>query len=137
MMTIMKSKKTRSKKIIVIQRRGNGNIWSDLAKTFYLLFANWLRRVPIDTVMPGPIGAEKVEDKFVEPSDEDEDRFKEEEVSLVELEKDLEMSALMKRKLRVSRNNWNSKNWPMKNYWVRTKLQLQLFLMNLIPQMIL
>ena len=55
--------------------------------------------------MPGPIGAEIVEETFVEPSDEDEDRFKEEEVSLVELEKDLEMSALMKRKLRVSRNN--------------------------------
>ena len=55
--------------------------------------------------MPGPIGAEKVEETFVMPSDEDEERFKEEEVALVELEKDLEMSALMERKLKVSRNN--------------------------------
>ena len=61
-------------------------------KTLYLRFGNWLRRVPIDTVMPDPMGAEKVEESFVEPADadQDEDRFKEEEVPVVDLEKDLE-----------------------------------------------
>jgi hypothetical protein len=61
-------------------------------KTLYLKFGNWLRRVPIDTVMPDPMGAEKVEESFVEPSDEDEDRFKEDEVPVVDLEKDLELA---------------------------------------------
>ena len=61
-------------------------------KSLYLKFGNWLRRVPINTVMPDPMGAEKVEESFVEPSDEDEDRFKEDEVPVVELEKDLELA---------------------------------------------
>ena len=68
-------------------------------KTLYLKFGNWLRRVPIDTVMPDPIGSEKVEDTFVEPTDDDtdEERFKEEEVPVVELEKDLEKSGLIEK----------------------------------------
>ena len=60
-------------------------------KTLYLKFGNGLRRVPIDTVFPDPIGAEKAEQIFAEPADEDEERFEEEEVPVVELEKDLEM----------------------------------------------
>ena len=66
-------------------------------KTLYLKFGNWLRRVPIDTVMPDPIGAEKVEETYIEPADEDEERFVEEEVPVVELEKDLEKGALMEK----------------------------------------
>ena len=34
-------------------------------KTLYLKFGNWLRKVPIDTVLPDPIGAEKVEESLV------------------------------------------------------------------------
>ena len=56
-----------------------------------------LRRVPIDTVFPDPIGAEKVEQTFAEPADEDEERFEEEEVPVVELEKDLEKNGLIEK----------------------------------------
>ena len=62
-------------------------------KTLYLKFGNWLRRVPIDTVMPDPIGAEKLEESFIEPDEsepDDEERFKEEEVPIAEVTKDLD-----------------------------------------------
>ena len=65
-------------------------------KTLYLKFGNWLRRVPIDTVRPDPIGAEKVEESFIEPNEpesEEEERFKEEEVPIVELTKDLDSAS--------------------------------------------
>ena len=58
-------------------------------KTLYLKFGNWLRRVPIDTVRPDPIGAEKVEESFIEPNEPDEERFAKEDVPIVDLEQDL------------------------------------------------
>ena len=66
-------------------------------KTLYLKFGNGLRRVPIDTVFPDPIGAEKADQTFAEPADEDEERFEEEEVPVVELEKDLEKNGLIEK----------------------------------------
>ena len=63
-------------------------------KTLYLKLGNWLRRVPIDTVMPDPIGAEKIEESFIEPNElKEEERFAEEEVPIVELTKDLESAS--------------------------------------------
>ena len=47
-----------------------------------------------DTVMPDPIGAEKVEESFIDPDEpEEEERFKDEEVPIVELSKDLESAS--------------------------------------------
>ena len=70
----------------------HGTALVKFGKTLYLKFGNWLRRVPIDTVMPDPMGAEKVEESFIEPADEEEERFKEEEVPVIDLEKDLEVA---------------------------------------------
>ena len=69
----------------------HGTALIKFGKTLYLKFGNWQRRVPIDTVMPDPTGDEKIEESFVE------DRFKEEEVPVVEFEKDLEKSALIEK----------------------------------------
>ena len=60
-------------------------------KTLYLKYGNWLRRVPIDTVIPDSVEAEHVEDGFVEPVQEaEEDRFEKEDVPVEELTEDLE-----------------------------------------------
>ena len=61
-------------------------------RTLYLRFGNWLRRVPIDTVLPDYVGPEKIEESYVEPSKEVEDnqRFKVEETPVEELVKDIE-----------------------------------------------
>ena len=61
-------------------------------KTLYLKFGNWLRRVPIDTVIPDADGVQKVEESYIEPSEDkndEEERFKEEEMPIEELAKDL------------------------------------------------
>jgi hypothetical protein len=62
-----------------------------LGKTLYLKFGNWLRRVPIDMIIPDPDSLQKNEEQFVEADDEiDEDRFMEEELTVAELSKDLD-----------------------------------------------
>ena len=55
----------------------HGTALVKFGKTLYLKFGNWLRRVPIDTVMPDVKGAEMMEDGFIEPteSNEEEERF--------------------------------------------------------------
>ena len=57
-----------------------------LGRTLYLRFGNWLRRVPIDIVLPDYVGPEKIEESYVEPSKEVEDnqRFKVEETPVEE-----------------------------------------------------
>ena len=72
-------------------------------KTLYLKYGNFLRRVPIDTVIPDVVGAEREEDGFVEPLDvEEEERFEAEETSVEEVSKDLETAnevALLRQKV--------------------------------------
>ena len=70
-----------------------GTVLVRFGKTLYLKFGNWLRRVPIDAVMPDVDMANKIEDGFIVPEEvdiEDETRFQEEEVQVEDLEKDLE-----------------------------------------------
>ena len=61
-------------------------------KTLYLKFGNWLRRVPIDKVIPDVIGAEKAEESFIDPAEAecDEERFEAEETPIEELANDIE-----------------------------------------------
>ena len=61
-------------------------------KTLYLKYGNFLRRVPVDTVIHDIIGEEAKEEQFIEPLEEQEnaDRFLREETPVVEMEKDLE-----------------------------------------------
>ena len=40
-------------------------------KTLYLRYGNWLRRVPVDTVIPDPDGKGKEEEGFIDPDDVD------------------------------------------------------------------
>ena len=66
-------------------------------KTLYLKFGNWIRRVPIDTVIPDEIGMEREEEGFIDPDEnENEERFKKEESPVEELEKDLETAINLK-----------------------------------------
>ena len=60
-------------------------------KTLYLKYGISLRRVPIDTVIPDSDGAQKVEDGYMEPvENEEEERFKEEDIPVEDLSKDLD-----------------------------------------------
>ena len=65
-----------------------------LGKTLYLKYGNWLRRVPIDTVIPDSNEEENIEGGFIEPAEpvkeDEEERFEEEDVPVTELAKDLE-----------------------------------------------
>ena len=61
-------------------------------KTLYLKFGNWLRRVPIDTVLPDNDMAEKCENDALEPDDETEEECRMEDVLVSELIKDLEVA---------------------------------------------
>ena len=74
-----------------------GTALVQFGKTLYLKFGNWLRRVPIDTVIPDSDMAEKMEDSFVEATSaepDDEDRFLAEDLPVEELTKDLETAQL-------------------------------------------
>ena len=59
-------------------------------KTLYLKYGNFLRRVPIDLVIPDSRGAEKVEESFVEPLDQEELRFLSQETPIDAMVKDIE-----------------------------------------------
>ena len=66
-------------------------------KTLYLKFGNWLRRVPIDTVIPDADMAHKIEDGYIEPEEFDpdaEEQFEDGDVHIEDLEKDLEKQQL-------------------------------------------
>ena len=56
-------------------------------KTLYLKYGNWLRRVPIDTVIPDAEGLLKEKESMIDPIDEDERGL--EEIVAGDLEKDL------------------------------------------------
>ena len=62
-----------------------------LGKTVYLRFGNFLRRVPVDNVRPDYDGEVDVEEGYIEPDDED-NRFAEEETSVQEMAKDLDLA---------------------------------------------
>ena len=62
-----------------------------IGKTLYLKYGNFLRRVPIDKVRPDLEGDAKKQEEFLEP-DDDEERFKEEESPVQEIEAELEIS---------------------------------------------
>ena len=57
-------------------------------------FGNFLRRVPIDTVLPDPKGAEKMKESFVDPEElDEEERFENEEVPITDVAKDLDYAS--------------------------------------------
>ena len=64
-------------------------------KTLYVKYGNFLRRVPIDLVIPDSVGAEKMEESFVEPLDREEVRFLNQEIPIEALTEDLETAKMI------------------------------------------
>jgi hypothetical protein len=60
-------------------------------------------------VFPDQIGAEKAEQTFSEPADEDEERFEEDDVPVVELEKDFEKNGLLQKVHELQQQLMNEK----------------------------
>ena len=63
-----------------------------LGKTLYLRYGNFLRRVAIEKVRPDGSGLARKEDAYLEPDDQDQARFSQEEVPAEDLLQDLSLA---------------------------------------------
>ena len=61
-------------------------------KTLYLRYGNWLRRVPVDTVIPDPDGASREEEGFLDPEDMEQSTSEEKDTPIEELHEDIAAS---------------------------------------------